>query len=76
MNSPAAPTRLLALVAIFWQFTLLGWQAFGGPPAHIALFQRTFVNQQAWLSDQQFGHYLLISQILPGPARPAHNWFF
>jgi chromate transporter len=59
---------LITLVAIFWQFTRLGWQAFGGPPAHIALFQRTFVNQQAWLSDQQFGHYLLISQILPGPA--------
>ena len=68
MNTPAAATRILALVAIFWQFTRLGWQAFGGPPAHIALFQRTFVNQQAWLSDQNFGHYLLISQILPGPA--------
>lgn len=68
MNSPAAPTRLLALVAIFWQFTRLGWQAFGGPPAHIALFQRTFVHQQAWLTEQQFGHYLLIGQLLPGPA--------
>jgi chromate transporter len=68
MNSPATFARLITLVAIFWQFTRLGWQAFGGPPAHIALFQRTFVNQQAWLSDQQFGHYLLISQILPGPA--------
>lgn len=57
-----------SLALIFWQFTRLGWQAFGGPPAHIALFHRTFVEQQAWLSEQRFAHYLLLSQILPGPA--------
>lgn len=56
------------LALIFWQFTRLGWQAFGGPPAHIALFHRTFVEQQAWLNEQDFAHYLLLSQLLPGPA--------
>jgi chromate transporter len=68
MNRPATPARFITLITIFWQFTRLGWQAFGGPPAHIALFQRTFVHQQAWLTESQFGHYLLIGQLLPGPA--------
>ncbi|WP_006459880.1 chromate efflux transporter [Thiomicrospira aerophila] len=68
MNHPVAPSRFTTFISIFWQFTRLGWQAFGGPPAHIALFQRQLVNRQAWLSEQDFGHYLLISQLLPGPA--------
>jgi len=49
-------------------FLRLGLTSFGGPIAHIAYFQREFVQRRAWLDDAQFGQLVAICQFLPGPA--------
>lgn len=56
------------LLEVFGTFLKLGLTAFGGPAAHWAYFRTEFVDRRRWLSDQQFGQLLAISQFLPGPA--------
>eukprot|EP00873_Tetraselmis_striata_P021244 jgi/Tetstr1/441508/TSEL_029739.t1 len=56
----AAPTRKQAVadvtfLQIFTKFVLLGWTAFGGPAAHIALFQKIFVERLEWVSGLMTG---------------------
>ncbi|EIE20647.1 CHR family transporter: chromate ion [Coccomyxa subellipsoidea C-169] len=46
----------------------MGWVAFGGPTAHIALFQKVFVEKLKWLSSTVFLELLGLSQCLPGPT--------
>jgi chromate transporter len=50
------------------EFTRLGLTAFGGPAAHIAIMQREFVDQKAWLSRERFVDLLGLSSLLPGPS--------
>jgi chromate transporter len=45
----------------------LGFTAFGGPAAHIALLRREAVERKRWVSDQQFLDYLGICNLIPGP---------
>ncbi|WP_173292400.1 chromate efflux transporter [Thiosulfativibrio zosterae] len=56
------------MLEVFWQFLGLGWISFGGPTAHIAIFQRHFVEQRQWLDMDTFGRQLALAQILPGPT--------
>lgn len=35
---------------IFYSFVLMGWTAFGGPAAHIGIFQKAFVEGKRWMS--------------------------
>lgn len=53
---------------IFLRFLWLGSFCFGGPAAHIALFQREFVEKRGWLTPSEFGHTLALVQFLPGPS--------
>ena len=53
---------------VFIQFLLLGLYSFGGPAAHIGYFQREFVQNKKWLSDQDFNQAVALCQFLPGPA--------
>ncbi|AJR05808.1 chorismate-binding protein [Photobacterium gaetbulicola] len=53
---------------VMWQFFLLGLYSFGGPAAHIGFFQREFVQNKKWLTDQDFTHAVALCQFLPGPA--------
>ena len=53
---------------IFLCFLKLGCTAFGGPIAHLAYFERTFVSERKWLTPQQFAGLLTLCQFLPGPA--------
>lgn len=48
-------------------FVRLGFTAFGGPAAHIAMMQRDLVEQKRWLSQQQFLDTLAATQLVPGP---------
>jgi len=50
------------------EFTRLGLTAFGGPAAHIAIMQREFVEQKAWLTPERFVDLLGLSSLLPGPS--------
>ncbi len=45
----------------------LGFTAFGGPAAHIALLREEVVTRKAWLTDQRFLDYLGICNLIPGP---------
>jgi len=47
--------------------TRLGFTAFGGPAAHIALTYQHLVEQRRWLSQQQFLDTLGATQLVPGP---------
>lgn len=53
---------------IFLNFLYLGCISFGGPAAHIGYFRRVFVEQKAWLNEQDFAAHLALSQFLPGPS--------
>ncbi len=56
------------LAEVGWAFLPLGWVAFGGPQAHIALLQERFVVQRRWLDEQRFVELLGLGQGLPGPT--------
>lgn len=53
---------------VLFRFFILGLYSFGGPAAHIGYFQREFVQQRKWLSDQDFTQAVALCQFLPGPA--------
>ena len=56
------------LIDIFWAFFQLGWTSFGGPAAHLGYFRTAFVEQRRWLSDNEYGQLIALSQFLPGPG--------
>jgi chromate transporter len=53
---------------VFLTFLRLGCTSFGGPIAHLAYFQREFVERRRWLDDAAFGECVALTQLLPGPA--------
>ncbi len=63
MEAPvlARPTSLLNL---FWSFSLLALQGFGGV---MAITQRELVERKRWLSREGFLEDWAVAQILPGP---------
>ncbi len=48
-------------------FIRLGFTAFGGPAAHIAMFQDEFVNRRQWLTNEHFLDLLGATNLIPGP---------
>ncbi|QOG12763.1 chromate efflux transporter [Arcobacter sp. FWKO B] len=53
---------------IFWRFLILGLVSFGGPVAHIGYFQKTFVDELKWISQESYTKLVAFTQILPGPS--------
>lgn len=49
-------------------FLKLGFTAFGGPAAHIAMMQREFVYRLGWLTTEQFLDLVGAANLLPGPS--------
>jgi chromate transporter len=66
VSDPPASRPSLGEVAREW--LRLGARAFGGPPAHIALMRRRFVDERRWLSPQEFEDAIAATSLLPGPA--------
>ncbi len=60
---PAAP-RPSSLRALFWAFTWLALQGFGGV---LAVVQRELVEKKKWLTNEEFIEDWAVAQILPGP---------
>ena len=55
------------LVELALVFLKLGLTAFGGPVAHIALFEQEFVRNRRWLSRDELLDLISASNMIPGP---------
>lgn len=70
MSLPAAPVdkpaleRPQSLPALFWAFSSLALQGFGGV---LAIAQRDLVERKRWLTREEFVEEWAVAQILPGP---------
>jgi chromate transporter len=51
----------------FLYFLRLGTTGFGGPIALVARMRRDLVDERRWISEEDFGNGLALSQLAPGP---------
>ncbi|MEJ5249548.1 MAG: chromate efflux transporter [Caldilinea sp.] len=63
-TEPSLQRRLIELAALFLR---LGFTAFGGPAAHIAMMHDEVVKRRRWLNDQEFLDLLGATNLIPGP---------
>lgn len=56
----------------YWEIFIvslkLGLTSFGGPTAHLAYFQKEYVENRGWLNHKEYAELVVLSQFLPGPA--------
>jgi len=57
-------TRLFEIAKAFLK---LGFTAFGGPAAHVALMHGEFVERRKWVGEQEFLDMLGAANLIPGP---------
>jgi chromate transporter len=64
-----APTRgpRSALRELAWLFGRLGFTAFGGPAAHIAMMEDEVVRRRRWMPRERFLDLLGATNLIPGP---------
>jgi chromate transporter len=65
---PASPGEKGSLRELALFFLRLGFTAFGGPAAHIAMMEDELVRRRKWLSRQKFLDLLGASSLIPGPS--------
>ncbi|WP_202842837.1 chromate efflux transporter [Luteimonas saliphila] len=58
-------------VRLFLRFLRFGALAWGGPVAQIAMIRQELVDEERWISSDQFNRVLALYQVLPGPE--AHE---
>ena len=58
------PGRLRELAVLFFK---LGTIAFGGPAAHVAMFEDEVVKRRGWISHEHFLDLLGLTNLIPGP---------
>lgn len=59
-----ATARPRGLAELFWAFTVLSLQGFGGV---LAVVHRELVDKRRWLSDSEFLEDWAVAQVMPGP---------
>ena len=62
--SEKRPNRLAEVASLFLR---LGFTAFGGPVAHIAMMREEIVRRRKWVSDERFMDLISIVSLIPGP---------
>jgi chromate transporter len=62
MPSPGALKEVAALMF------RLGWTAFGGPAAHIAMLRAEVVKRRRWMTEQRFLDMVGAANLVPGPT--------
>src|SRR5690606_4446932 len=64
-------STLHGIVAGMWElarfFLRMGFTAFGGPAAHIAMLHDEVVTRRQWVSEQHFLDMLGATNLIPGP---------
>ena len=63
-NTTPPPAQPAGPASLFWAFTWLALQGFGGV---MAVVQRELVDKKRWLTPEQFAQDWAVAQILPGP---------
>lgn len=66
-NLEHLPPRRGSLAEVARVFLGLGLISFGGPAAHIALMEDTFVTRRRWLDRQTFLDLIAATNLIPGP---------
>lgn len=64
-EKPTSPNKNLGEVALLC--LRLGFTAFGGPAAHIAMLRDEVVHRRQWLEDEQFLDLVGATNLIPGP---------
>src|SRR5437773_7242994 len=62
--SPSQNSRLREIIALFLR---LGFTAFGGPAAHVAMMRDEVVRRRGWLDDAAFLDLVGAANLIPGP---------
>ncbi len=57
-----------ALREVLWLFLRLGFTAFGGPAAHIAMMRDEVVHRRQWISEERFVDLIGVTNLIPGPS--------
>jgi chromate transporter len=65
-SGPPPPRGTLGQVALL--FLKLGFLAFGGPAAHIAMMEEEVVRRRRWLTREAFLDLLAAANLIPGPS--------
>jgi chromate transporter len=52
---------------LIWLFSKLGFTAFGGPAAHIAMMEDEVVRRRGWMTRERFLDLLGVTNLIPGP---------
>ncbi len=58
------PNRMAEVAVLFLR---LGFTAFGGPVAHIAMMRQEIVLRRKWISDERFVDLMSVVNLIPGP---------
>ncbi|MFL5348415.1 MAG: chromate efflux transporter [Hyalangium sp.] len=66
-ESPAQPGAQHPLAEVALLFLRLGFTAFGGPAAHIAMMEDEVVRRRQWLPREEFIDLLGATNLIPGP---------
>ncbi len=56
------------LLEVVWLFLRLGFTAFGGPAAHIAMMREEVVRRRQWMSEERFVDLIGVTNLIPGPS--------
>ena len=64
-SEQTSPSRLKDVAALFLK---LGFTAFGGPAAHIAMMHDEVVKRRKWLDEQRFLDLFGAANMIPGPS--------
>ncbi|WP_201383267.1 chromate efflux transporter [Ktedonobacter sp. SOSP1-52] len=71
-TNPAAPPQPTPsyheLREVLWLFLRLGFTAFGGPAAHIAMMREEVVRRRHWISNERFVDLIGVTNLIPGPS--------
>ena len=65
LTTAETPGGLREVAALMFR---LGWSAFGGPAAHIAMLRAEVVRRRRWMTEQRFLDMVGAANLVPGPT--------